>query len=73
MSEFLTDDEVVALTGRKLASHQIQWLEEHHWKFERTAAQRPVVGRLYARLKLAGIKPTPTAAQEWSLDLSKVS
>ncbi|MGL3348657.1 DUF4224 domain-containing protein, partial [Pseudomonas aeruginosa] len=43
------------------------------WKYAVTAANRPIVGRVYARLKLAGVKPTIAAAEEWSLDLSKVS
>ncbi|WP_339545850.1 hypothetical protein [Pseudomonas sp. RA_35y_Pfl2_P32] len=39
-----------------------------------TAAQRPVVGRVYARLNLAGLKPSATnaVAETWSLDLSRV-
>ncbi|MGU5240894.1 DUF4224 domain-containing protein, partial [Pseudomonas aeruginosa] len=37
-----------------------------------TAANRPIVGRVYARLKLAGVKPTMEATEKWSLDLSRV-
>lgn len=73
MSEFLTESEIAELTGRKFAVQQIEWLELNSWKFARNAAGRPVIGRLYARLRLAGVKPTMQAAQEWSLDLAKVS
>lgn len=73
MSEFLTDDEIQTLTGRPQPRLQVAWLVDHGWKHEKNAAGRPVVGRLYARFKLAGIKPTAIAAETWSLDLSKVS
>lgn len=72
-SEFLQDEELATLTGYSLPGKQIAWLESHGWKFEKTGANRPVVGRVYARLKLAGVKPTQEAAQAWSLDLSQVS
>ncbi|MCY1553475.1 hypothetical protein D9M68_899610 [compost metagenome] len=59
----------------KRASKQIAWLNSHHWNYELNAAGKPVVGRIYARLRLAGVKPNATnaTAEPWSLDLSKVS
>lgn len=73
VSEFLNDDEIVRLTGYAMPRKQIEWLIQNGWRFECTGAGRPVVGRLFARFKLAGIKPTAQAAEPWSLDLSKVS
>lgn len=75
MSEFLDEDELIRLTGYSLPSKQITWLQENGWRHERTAAGRPVVGRVYARLRLAGVKPNASnaTAEPWSLDLSKVS
>lgn len=73
-SEILDDDEVAAITGFKLARKQLAWLDENHWNYHRNGAGRPVVGRAYARLKMAGINPSKPAAKEaWTLDLSKVS
>lgn len=74
-SEILAEDEISAITGFKLARSQINWLKQHGWHYELTGARRPIVGRVYARLKLAGVKPTGANAivQTWTLDLSKVS
>lgn len=74
-SETLTEDELAAITGYKIPSCQRQWLQRNAWEHVLTAAQRPVVGRVYARLKLAGVKPSATnaVAETWSLDLSRVS
>lgn len=74
-SETLSEDELAAITGYKTPSFQRQWLTRNAWEHALTGAQRPVVGRLYARLKLAGVKPSATnaVAETWSLDLSRVS
>jgi hypothetical protein len=72
--ETLSEDELAAITGYKLPSRQIQWLKLKRWEFVLTGANRPVVGRVYARLKLAGVKPSAVnaVAETWSLDLSRV-
>lgn len=74
-AEFLTEAELSAMLGVTWPSKQIQWLKTHHWVYEVNAAGRPIVGRIYARLKLAGVKPTSSAAVEepWQLDLRNVS
>lgn len=73
-SEILTEEEISAITGFKLTRSQINWLDLHGWRYELTGARRPVVGRVYARLKLAGVKPNGTnaVAKTWTLDLSTV-
>ena len=73
-SEILTEEEISAITGFKLTRSQINWMDLHGWHYELTGARRPVVGRVYARLKLAGVKPNGTnaVAQTWTLDLSTV-
>jgi hypothetical protein len=57
------DDQVTAL-----------WPNRNGWKYVLTRARCPVVGRVYARMKLAGVKPSAEniAAEAWSLDLSRV-
>lgn len=74
-SEFLSKEELEAMIGAKSSKKQVEWLASHGWKYELNAAQRPVVGRIYARLRLAGVKPNGTVAvqEPWTLDLSKVS
>lgn len=74
-SEILDDDEVAAITGFKLPRRQLAWLDENGWKYHKNRAGHPIVGRIYARMRLAGINPAKTASgkEAWSLDLSKVS
>ncbi len=73
-SETLADEELATITGYLLPSKQIQWLSINGWQYVLTGARRPIVGRVYARLKLAGVKPSATNAvtEAWSLDLSRV-
>lgn len=74
-SETLAEEELATITGYQLPSKQIQWLTNNHWEFVLTGARRPIVGRVYARMKLAGVKPSATSAvtEVWSLNLANVS
>lgn len=74
-SETLADEELATITGYQIPSKQILWLTENRWQFVLTGARRPIVGRVYARLKLAGVKPSGVNAvtETWSLDLANVS
>lgn len=74
-AETLTEEELATITGYLIPSKQIQWLAKNHWEFVLTGARRPVVGRVYARLKLAGVRPSAVNAvtETWSLDLANVS
>lgn len=73
-SETLDEEEIATITGYQRPSKQISWLANHGWQYTLTGARRPVVGRVYARLKLAGVKPSSTnaVAGTWTLDLSRV-
>jgi len=75
LGELLTDNEVASITGYQTPSRQIQWLASNGWQHVLNGARRPVVGRLYARLKLAGLKPSEKNAvtETWTLDLDRVS
>ncbi|MCP1651828.1 DUF4224 domain-containing protein [Pseudomonas nitroreducens] len=75
LPEFLTNGELAALIGAKSTRKQIEWLTMSGWRFELNAAHKPIVGRLYARFKLAGFKlqMAPVDQLAWSLDLSKVN
>lgn len=73
-SEFLDENEVTRITGYQIPSKQIAWLANNGWQYTLTRARRPVVGRVYARLKMAGVKPNMANAttETWTLDLSRV-
>ncbi|NBB09570.1 DUF4224 domain-containing protein [Pseudomonas sp. SLFW] len=73
-SEFLAEEELAVVTGYQMPSRQIQWLSRNGWQYVLTGARRPIVGRVYARLKLSGVKPSASnvVAQTWTLDLSRV-
>jgi len=74
-TETLAEEELATISGYQTPSKQIQWLTNNHWAFVLTGARRPIVGRVYARMKLAGIQPfsVKAVAEAWTLDLSKVS
>jgi hypothetical protein len=74
-SEILAADELASITGYKTPSKQIAWLASHGWHYTLSGAQRPIVGRVYTRLKLAGLRPTVVNAttETWSFDLTRVS
>lgn len=72
-SETLSQEEVVLITGCARRADQIAWLQTEGWTFVKNKAGEPVIGRLYARLKLAGISPnTLTSSGGWAPDLNKV-
>lgn len=75
LGELLTDDEVAAITGYLTPSKQIQWLALNGWQHVLNGARRPVVGRVYARLKLAGLRPSEANAvtETWTFDLTRVN
>lgn len=73
LSETLKPDEVAEITGAKTCEGQRSWLDSNRWKYYTTRSGRPIVGRLYARLKLAGIDASALATQGWAPDFSGIS
>jgi hypothetical protein len=73
-SETLPDEDLATITGYQIPSRQLGWLNDNGWKYVLTGARKPIVGRVYARMKLAGVRPSAenVAAEAWSLDLSRV-
>lgn len=63
-SETLTKHELVEITGSSRRFDQIAWLDAQAWQYVKTRAGEPVVGRLYARLKLAGINAAGISSVE---------
>ena len=68
-SELLTADEVAEITGTKRRPQQIEWLETQRWQHHVNRAGVPIVGRLYARMKMAGLTIQAPDVQ-WAPDLS---
>lgn len=52
----LCDAELESLTGATQARLQIDWLRGNGWAYTLTRNGKPVVGRLYANLKLSGVE-----------------
>lgn len=73
-SETLSADEISEISGCSRKNDQIEWLARNGWIFLQNRAGAPIIGRLYARLKLAGINPALLAPDSggWQPDLSKV-
>jgi len=69
----LTPSELERMTGTPVARLQIEWLQSNGWKFAKTRAGVPVVGRLYANLKMAGVEmATIVAPEAWEPNFSAV-
>ncbi|WP_431477796.1 DUF4224 domain-containing protein [Massilia eburnea] len=73
-SETLSAEELVEISGSSRKNDQIDWLKRNGWIFHQNKAGMPVIGRLYARMKLAGINPAAMAMNDrgWQLDTAKV-
>jgi len=72
-SETLTPEEVVQITGCARKSDQVEWLTCNGWTFHRNRAGEPIIGRMYARLRMAGITPTAIATTGgWVPDFSGI-
>eukprot|EP01030_Chromulinospumella_sphaerica_P018156 gene18156-18009_t len=51
-AEILSDDELADLTGYKHRAHQRKWLKDRNWVYVESRGGRPLVGRMFARMKL---------------------
>ena len=75
IDEFLTDVEVVKLTGTENPALQIKRLEKNGWVFTvalRNNRKVPVVGRYYTRLRMSG-RETEKWVQKKEPHFDKVS
>ncbi|MBP8277090.1 MAG: DUF4224 domain-containing protein [Propionivibrio sp.] len=72
-SETLTPEEIVAITGCARRGDQVEWLTLNGWTFHQNKAREPIVGRMYARLRMAGITPAAlTTTGGWVPDFSSL-
>ena len=74
-SEFLTPEELAEVTGYKHPGSQREWLDANGWPYVLNAARRPIVGRYFARMRLAGVQPTANSgtAPAWKPDFSALA
>jgi len=79
-TEILSEEELAELTGYKHRGYQRQWLKDRNWVFVESRGGRPLVGRMFTRMKLGIAPPTlsaapapPPAAPSWTPDFSRVS
>lgn len=54
-SETLDPEELHRITGASRSREQIEWLDNNGWVYQLNRARLPIVGRLYARLKMLGV------------------
>ena len=67
---FLTDEEIIELTGYKLAAYQIQWLRDHQFTYVCTRLRgKPRVLRTHVEQRLGAI--TAVAVMQDEPDFSK--
>ena len=78
-TEILSEEELADLTGYKHRGYQRQWLKARNWVFIESRGGRPLVGRMFARMKLGIISPPlatqtpPPVAPTWTPDFSRVN
>jgi hypothetical protein len=78
-AEILSDEELAHITGYKARAYQRRWLIDRQWVFVESRGKRPLVGRMYARMKLgmlspAIVDPSPLpAVPTWTPDFSRVN
>lgn len=78
-AEILSDDELADLTGYKRRCDQRKWLNDRNWIFIESRGGRPLVGRMFARMKLGTVGATipdqelPPRRPVWTPDFSKVN
>ena len=66
-------DELAALTGTPQTALQLEWLRANGWAHTLTRAGKPVVGRLYANLKLSGVEvATIVQPSAWQPNFSAI-
>ena len=78
-AEIFSDEELADLTGYKQRAHQRKWLRDRNWVFIESRGGRPLVGRMYARMKLGMTNPVlteqlpPPTRPAWAPDFSRVN
>lgn len=62
---FLTDEELIELTGYRLPSAQRRWLRTRGWRHEVNRMGRPRVARSYCEARLCGVTTVDDDEPNW--------
>ena len=54
--ETLSSEAIARITGASRRDLQIEWLKRNRWHFSLNRGGDPIVGSLYANLKLSGVE-----------------
>lgn len=79
LTEILSEEELAELTGYKHRGYQRQWLKDRNWVFVESRGGRPLVGRMFTRMKLGmttnphETQTLPPPAPAWTPDFSRVN
>lgn len=57
LNAVLSDAELARITGHLQRAKQVDWLRTNRWVFQLNAKGDIVVGRWYAEMRLAGLRP----------------
>ena len=74
-SFYLTDDELVEVTGYTRRAEQINWLKRNGWTFALSAISKPIVSRRHAEIMLGGIVDTTAPEvkpRNWAPNLAAI-
>lgn len=71
--EFLTAEEMTALTGYEKPKKQIDWLRESGWRHIINGKGAPVVSRAYCRQKLSDSVPEAPVQGQWQPDFTALA
>jgi hypothetical protein len=71
-TETLDAEEIERITGRCRREQQIEWFNNNGWRYSINAGGAPIVGRFYARFKLAGVDLFVMSPSSVAPDFTKV-
>lgn len=74
-SETLEPEEIQRITGAARPREQIEWLDKNGWVYQLNRARLPIVGRLYARLRMLGVPHPASVVNQsgWAPDFSAIN
>lgn len=71
LTETLSPEELQQITGCGRRADQVMWLDAQGWTYFKNRCGDPIVGRMYARLRLSGITPASAIGPTiWKPDFS---
>jgi Domain of unknown function (DUF4224) len=76
-TEMLSAEEITQITGCSRRAEQLEWLAAQDWLHHKNRAGIPIVGRLYARMRLSGVHMQNAAfgsvGGSWTPDFTSLS